>query len=246
MLPRVVVTPKSKGKGKEKAREEEEEKFVISLNPLLALGTNSRYIYQQKKLANLLHWQKALTVVDTGMGAGVVLKKAKGKKMVLPEESATTAGPTTIQKGAGTPLASNLAIAAIAQEKARAFVEWQRELAAIKEPIQIKHLSLNLPTLHDGIVVGGSGVAKDKQQEKSREIVESEDEASNKESTSNSDNSNNVPLAHKWAASPALFASTKPQRTVTSKEEGGDKMEQGTPMAIVDEVEMVASGGVGG
>ncbi|KAG5333145.1 hypothetical protein C0989_006211 [Termitomyces sp. Mn162] len=39
-----------------------------------------------KHLLTLLHWQKASTVVDTGMGAGIVLKKAKGKVMVSLEK----------------------------------------------------------------------------------------------------------------------------------------------------------------
>ncbi|KAG5724608.1 hypothetical protein E4T56_gene3938 [Termitomyces sp. T112] len=76
MLPRVATTPKGKSKGKGKAREEEEKEFE---EPIKDSFTN-------KHLANLLCWQKALMVVNTGMGAGVVLKRAKGKLTVLPEE----------------------------------------------------------------------------------------------------------------------------------------------------------------
>ncbi|KAG5351896.1 hypothetical protein C0989_004616 [Termitomyces sp. Mn162] len=71
-------------------------------------------------------WQKALTVVDTGMGVSVVLKKAKGKTMVLLEEKkalkkskehATTAEQRMTQRGAGTLLAPNPAIVVIAKKK---------------------------------------------------------------------------------------------------------------------------------
>ncbi|KAG5349878.1 hypothetical protein C0989_001455 [Termitomyces sp. Mn162] len=70
----LATTLKGKGKGKGKAREEEEFE-----EPIENLFTN-------KHLANLLHWQKALMVVDTGMEAGVVLEKAKGKSTVLLEK----------------------------------------------------------------------------------------------------------------------------------------------------------------
>ncbi|KAG5721940.1 hypothetical protein E4T56_gene18401 [Termitomyces sp. T112] len=151
--PRVATTPKGKGKGKAKAREEDEEEDEFE-KPIEDLFTN-------KQLAILLCWQKALMVVDTG--AGVVLEKVKGKSPVLPEVSVTTAGQKTTQRAASTQLVPSPAIAAIAQgkaapiaashqgvlaanlprRKARAFVDWQRELAKKKEPIQIKHLSLS-------------------------------------------------------------------------------------------------------
>ncbi|KAG5732286.1 hypothetical protein E4T56_gene11368 [Termitomyces sp. T112] len=40
-------------------------------------------MFTDKRLATLLHWQKASTVVDTGLGAGMKLEKAKGKVTVL-------------------------------------------------------------------------------------------------------------------------------------------------------------------
>ncbi|KAG5348943.1 hypothetical protein C0989_007047 [Termitomyces sp. Mn162] len=39
-------------------------------------------MFTDKRLATLLHWQKASTVVDTGLGAGMKLEKAKGKVTV--------------------------------------------------------------------------------------------------------------------------------------------------------------------
>ncbi|KAG5730008.1 hypothetical protein E4T56_gene20167 [Termitomyces sp. T112] len=72
-LPGVVTTPKSKGKEKGKAREEEEEEFEEPIEDN----------FTDKHLAVLLCWQKVLMVVDMGMGAGVVLEKAKGKSTAL-------------------------------------------------------------------------------------------------------------------------------------------------------------------
>ncbi|KAG5350046.1 hypothetical protein C0989_000484 [Termitomyces sp. Mn162] len=66
---RLVTTPKSKGKGKGKTREEDEE----IEEPIEDSFTN-------KCLAALLHQQKVLMVVDMGMGARVVLEKAKGNE----------------------------------------------------------------------------------------------------------------------------------------------------------------------
>ncbi|KAG5350739.1 hypothetical protein C0989_009458 [Termitomyces sp. Mn162] len=111
-LPRVTTTPKSKGKGKSKAREEEEEEIK-------ELAEDS---FTDKCLAALLHWQKALTVVDMGIGARVVLEKVKGKSMVLLAKqqafSVTTAGPRMTQKAADTQLGPNPAIAATVQGRA--------------------------------------------------------------------------------------------------------------------------------
>ncbi|KAG5729811.1 hypothetical protein E4T56_gene991 [Termitomyces sp. T112] len=215
MLPRVVTTPKSKGKGKAKAREEEEEEDKFE-DPIEDLFTN-------KCLASLLQWRKALMVVDTGMGTGVVLKKAKEKSMVSPEER------KFVKK-----IATKVALV----WQARRFVERQRELAERKEPIQIKHSSLNLPTLQDGTTVGGSGVIKSKWQKKSHKVVESEEDASNKKGISNSNNNNDMPLAHKQAAS-----LTSVSRQEVGEEERDVKMREKIPLAMVTEVEPVISRG---
>ncbi|KAG5349919.1 hypothetical protein C0989_001254 [Termitomyces sp. Mn162] len=77
MLLRVATIPKSKEKGKGKGREEEEEEEFEE-----PVEDN----FKDKCLAALLHWQKALTVVDMVMGAGVVLEKAKERSTVLLEK----------------------------------------------------------------------------------------------------------------------------------------------------------------
>ncbi|KAG5335739.1 hypothetical protein C0989_000515 [Termitomyces sp. Mn162] len=66
-LPRLATTPRSKGKGK--AQEEDDKDIEEQIEDT----------FSDKQLVLLLHWQKASTMVDTGLGAGVVLKKAKGK-----------------------------------------------------------------------------------------------------------------------------------------------------------------------
>ncbi|KAG5335983.1 hypothetical protein C0989_012411 [Termitomyces sp. Mn162] len=199
-LPRVATTPKSKEKGKGKAREEEEEEFK-------ELVEDS---FTYKCLAALLCWQKALTVVNMGMGAGVVLEKAKRKLTVLLEKQQ-----------------------AFRQEQGVCNNCW-----AENDP---EGCCLHLPTLWDGTAVGGSAVAKSKQQEKSKETVESEDEGSDRAS----DNNDNVPLACKQSASPASVASAKQLRTVTSEE--GEKevedveMREETLLVMIAEVKPVVS-----
>ncbi|KAG5716071.1 hypothetical protein E4T56_gene10782 [Termitomyces sp. T112] len=74
--PRLVTTPRSKEKGKGKAQEEEDED----------IEDHSEETFTDKRLVTLLRWQKASTVVDTGLGAGVKLEKAKGKVTVLLEK----------------------------------------------------------------------------------------------------------------------------------------------------------------
>ncbi|KAG5717390.1 hypothetical protein E4T56_gene7250 [Termitomyces sp. T112] len=115
------------------------------------------------------------------------------------------------------------------------------------EPIQVKHSSLHLSTLQDRIEVGGSSVAKSRQQEKSFEVVESEDKGSNRDDNDGSNNSNDVPLACKQSASPASVASAKQPRTVTSKEREGElvnmEMREKTPLVTITEVKPAIDGG---
>ncbi|KNZ77264.1 hypothetical protein J132_05974 [Termitomyces sp. J132] len=103
MLPRLATTLRSKGKGKGKAWEEEDKDIEDQIEET----------FTDKHLATLLHWRKASTVVDTGLGAGVKLEKAKGKVTVSLEkrQDATTAGPIMTQRAAGTPLGSSPVIA---------------------------------------------------------------------------------------------------------------------------------------
>ncbi|KNZ76627.1 hypothetical protein J132_09372 [Termitomyces sp. J132] len=75
-LPRLGTTPRSKGKGKGKAQDKEDEDIEDQIEEM----------FTNKHLAALLRWQKALMVVDTGLGAGVKLEKAKGKVMVSLEK----------------------------------------------------------------------------------------------------------------------------------------------------------------
>ncbi|KAG5719134.1 hypothetical protein E4T56_gene11872 [Termitomyces sp. T112] len=247
-LPRVAKTPKSKEKGKGKAREEEEEEFK-------ELVEDS---FTYKCLAALLCWQKALTVVNMGMGAGVVLEKAKRKLTVLLEKQQAFRQEQGVcnncwaendPEGCWYPTGAQPCYCYNSTRKgclysgksSRSTGKRQRELARKGEPIQAEHSSLHLPTLWDGTAVGGSAVAKGKQQEKSKETVESEDEGSDRAS----DNNDNVPLACKQSASPASVASAKQLRTVTSEE--GEKevedveMREETLLVMIAEVKPVVS-----
>ncbi|KNZ71643.1 hypothetical protein J132_07874 [Termitomyces sp. J132] len=67
MSPQLATTLRSKGKGKAKARDKEDEDIEEQIEEM----------FTDKCLATLLCWQKALMVVDTGLGAGVKLEKAK-------------------------------------------------------------------------------------------------------------------------------------------------------------------------
>ncbi|KAG5349641.1 hypothetical protein C0989_002615 [Termitomyces sp. Mn162] len=234
-LPRVVTTLRSKGKGKGKAQEEEEEEFEIK---------------------TLLCWQKALTVVDIGMRAGVVFEKAKEKSTILLErqqafkqqqgacdncwaENDPEGCYGKLLRSTGRKFAKRIAVRASSVQQTWVFVEWQKELANQSSSIQVRHSSLLLPTLQDGSRVRGSEVAKGKQQEKSKEVVESKDDASN----SNDD----VPLVHKQTSSSMLVTSTKQPWIVASKEgeqEAEDvEMREMTPLATVAEVKPAASRG---
>ncbi|KAG5332833.1 hypothetical protein C0989_006463 [Termitomyces sp. Mn162] len=68
----LATTPRSKGKGKAKARDEEDKDIEEQIEET----------FTDKHLVTLLHWQKAFTVVDTGLGAGMKLEKVKGKVTV--------------------------------------------------------------------------------------------------------------------------------------------------------------------
>ncbi|KNZ81898.1 hypothetical protein J132_10177 [Termitomyces sp. J132] len=96
------------------------------------------------------------------------------------------------------------------------------------EPIEVKHLSLNLPTSQEQATSGGSRGAK----VKSRELVKSDKEDGGNDGDDN-DSNDEVPLAQKQTASSAL---------VTSEEGEGDvEMRETTPLAAVAEVEWEVS-----
>ncbi|KAG5349288.1 hypothetical protein C0989_004820 [Termitomyces sp. Mn162] len=164
--PRLATTLRSKGKGKGKARDKEDEDIEDQIEEM----------FTDKCLAALLCWQKALTVVDTGLGAGVKLEKAKGKVTVSLEKRQEYKHMQGVHKEE-----------LFAQQTVVEEYWQQRELAKQEEPIEVKHSSLTLPTLQEEAVVGGSGGAK----VKSREVVESDKD------DSNNDSDGNMPLAWK-------------------------------------------------
>ncbi|KAG5335135.1 hypothetical protein C0989_002321 [Termitomyces sp. Mn162] len=145
-------------------------------------------------------------------------------------------------RSTGGKFAKKIAVKAASVWNARAFVERQWELAKKGVPIEVKHLSLNLPTSQKGVMAGGSGVAKGK----SKEVVESNDKEGNKDGNNGSNNDGddyNVPLAQKHPASLVSVASAKRPRMVASKEGKVEdvEMEETTLLATVTEVEPVVS-----
>ncbi|KAG5725016.1 hypothetical protein E4T56_gene12514 [Termitomyces sp. T112] len=218
MLPRLATTLRSKGKGKGKAQKEEDKNIEDHIEEM----------FTDKCLATLLCWQKTSMVVDTGLGAGVKLEKAKGKVTVLLEKqqeyNATTAGPIMTQRAAGTPLGSSPVITATIRGKAARTAD-----GSISKECE-GFCGATEGVGKEGAVVGGGGGTK----VKSREVVESNKDDNNSDG--------NVPLAQKQAASPASVASAKQPQTVASEEGEGDvEMRETTPLATVAEAEREAS-----
>ncbi|KAG5725398.1 hypothetical protein E4T56_gene8853, partial [Termitomyces sp. T112] len=239
--PRLATTPRSKGKGKGKAWEEEDEDIEDQIEET----------FTNKRLATLLHWQKASTVVDTGLGAGVKLEKAKGKVMVPLERrqqykhmqgTCDHCWANNNPKGCWYPMGvqpcyrcdstrkscshsgrlSRSTSSKFAKKIAMKAVSVRNTRAFVKQQRELEEA-----------VIGGGGGAK----VKSREMVESDKDGSK------NDSDGDVPLAQKQAASPVLVTSAKQSQTVASEEGEGDvEMGETTPLAMVAEVEREASG----
>ncbi|KAG5715698.1 hypothetical protein E4T56_gene532 [Termitomyces sp. T112] len=122
--PQLATTPRNKGKGKAKAQDKEDKDIEEQIEET----------FTNKHLATLLHWQKASTVVDTGLGAG-----QSNKSISTCKECVTTAEPIMTQRAAGTPQGQSLrstggkftkkiAMKAALVRNARAFIEQQQEL----------------------------------------------------------------------------------------------------------------------
>ncbi|KNZ78080.1 hypothetical protein J132_02270 [Termitomyces sp. J132] len=140
--PRLATTPRSKGKGKGKAQEEEDEDIEDQIEEM----------FTNKCLVTLLHWQKALMVVDTGLGARVKLEKAKGKVMVLLEKQQEY---KHMQGACDNCWADN---------DPEGCCKECEGLCGVTEGVD-----------KEGVVVGGGGGAK----VKSREVVESDEDDNN-------------------------------------------------------------------
>ncbi|KAG5334053.1 hypothetical protein C0989_004482, partial [Termitomyces sp. Mn162] len=167
------------------------------------------------------------------------LKKAKEKAIVsLEKQQAFFLAARGMQQLLGREQLQGLlvpnwgpALLSLQQYKEGVLVQWQ---------VIEKHWQ------EDGMVVEGSGVTKGRWQEKSYEVVESEDKDDSKASN-NGSNNNNVLLACKQLASATLVAMTKQQKMVASKEREEEQedveMRKMTLLATVAEVEPVVSRG---
>ncbi|KNZ72048.1 hypothetical protein J132_04962 [Termitomyces sp. J132] len=196
----LATTPKSKGKGKGKAKAQDEEDEDIECDNCWADNDPEGCWY------------------PTGVQPCYRCDSTR--------KSCSHSGLSS--RSTGSKFAKRIAIKAASVRSARAFVERQRELARRGEPIEVKHLSLTLPTSQEEGLVGGSGGAR----VKSREMVESD------EDDNNNGSDGDTPRALKRAASPSLVASAKRPQTVAS-EEGREDMEmrETTPLATVAKVE---------
>ncbi|KNZ80983.1 hypothetical protein J132_03683 [Termitomyces sp. J132] len=204
MSPRLATTPRSKGKGKGKAQDEEDEDTEDQIEET----------FTDKCLAILLHWRKALTVVDTGMGARVKLEKAKGKVMVSLEKRQEY---KCMQGACDNCWADNNP-------------EGCCNKGGISKECKGFH-GVAEGVGEEEAEVGGSGGAK----VKSRAIVESDKDGSN-------NNGDDLLLVQKRPASPSLVASAKRPQTIARKEGGEDvEMKETTLLAMVTKVEREAS-----
>ncbi|KAG5731781.1 hypothetical protein E4T56_gene1560 [Termitomyces sp. T112] len=213
--PRLATTPRSKGKGKGKAQEEEDEDIEDQIEEM----------FTNKCLVTLLHWQKALMVVDTGLGARVKLEKAKGKVMVLLEKqqeykhmqgACDNCWADNDPEGCWYPTGVQPCYRCNSMRKSCLHSGQSSRSTGSKFAKRIV-----TKAALEGVVVGGGGGAK----VKSREVVESDEDDNNSDGK--------APLAWKRAASPASVAS--------EEGEGDVEMRETTPLVMIAEVEREAS-----
>ncbi|KNZ80453.1 hypothetical protein J132_05573 [Termitomyces sp. J132] len=259
--PRLATTPRSKGKGKGKAWEEEDEDIEDQIEET----------FTNKRLATLLHWQKASTVVDTGLGAGVKLEKAKGKVMVPLERrqqykhmqgTCDHCWANNNPKGCWYPMGvqpcyrcdstrkscshsgrlSRSTSSKFAKKIAMKAVSVRNTRAFVKQQRELVRRGKPIKVKHLSLILPTS-------QEEAviggggGAKVKSREMVESDKDSSNNDSDGDVPLAQKQAASPVLVASAKQSQTVASEEGEGDvEMGETTPLAMVAEVEREASG----
>ncbi|KAG5716133.1 hypothetical protein E4T56_gene10937 [Termitomyces sp. T112] len=191
--PRMATTPRSKGKGKGKAWEEEDKDIEALTVVDAGLGAGVKLEKAKGKVTVSLEKQQEYKRTQEACDNCWADNDPEGcwyPTGVQPcyrcdstRKSCSHSGRSS--RSTGGKFTKRIATKAALVRNARAFVEQQRELAKRGEHIEVKHLSLLLPTLQEGAVVGGSGGAK----VKSREVVESDED----DNDSNSD----VPLAQK-------------------------------------------------
>ncbi|KAG5349313.1 hypothetical protein C0989_004706 [Termitomyces sp. Mn162] len=225
MSPRLATTPRSKGKGKGKAQDKEDEDTEDQIEET----------FTDKCLAILLHWQKALTVVDTGMGARVKLEKAKGKVTVSLEKrqeykcmqgACDNCWADNNPEGCWYPMGVQPCYRCDSMKKSCSCSGQALRSTGSKFTKKIATKAAS-----EEAEVGGSGGAK----VKSRAIVESDKDGSN-------NNGDDLLLVQKRPASPSLVASAKRPQTIARKEGGEDvEMKETTLLAMVTKVEWEAS-----
>ncbi|KAG5349245.1 hypothetical protein C0989_005036 [Termitomyces sp. Mn162] len=225
--------------------------------------------FTDKRLAILLRWRKASTVVDMGMGAGVKLEKAKGKVMVSLEkqqEYKRTQGacnncwadndpegcwyPTGVQpcyrcdSMKKSCLRSGQASRSTGSKFAKKIAT---KAALVRNARAFMEQQRELVRQGEPIKVKHSSLILPTSQEEAGvggsggAKVKSRAIVESDEDGSDNDG-DNLPLAWKQPASPSLVASTKQPQTIARKEGGEDmEMRETTPLATVTKVEWEAS-----
>ncbi|KAG5717881.1 hypothetical protein E4T56_gene1440 [Termitomyces sp. T112] len=257
--PRLVTTLRSKRKGKAKAWEEEDEDIEDDIEET----------FTDKHLAMLLRWRKASMVVDTGLGAGVKLERAKGKVTVSLEkrqEYKRTQGACNNcwadndPEGCWYPTGVQPCYHCNSTRKSCSHSRWSSrstggkfakriatKAALVRNARAFVEQQRELARRGEPIEVKPSSLILPTSQEEAG--VGGSGGAKMKSRAiveSNEDGSDNdgddLPLAQKRTASPSLVASAKRPWMVASKEGAGDvEMRETTPLATVAEAEREAS-----
>ncbi|KNZ71717.1 hypothetical protein J132_07478 [Termitomyces sp. J132] len=258
MSPKLATTPKSKGKGKGKAKAQDEEDKDIE--------DHVEESFTDKHLVTLLRWRRTTTVVDTGLGAGVKLDKAKGKVTVSLEkrqEYKYTQGacdncwadndlegcwyPTGVQpcyrcdSTRKSCSHSGLSLRSTGSKFAKRIAIKAALVRSVRAFVERQR---ELARRGEPIEVKHSSLTLPTSQEEGLvggsggARVKSREMVESNEDNDDNGSDGNTPQALKRAASPSSVASTKRPWTVASEEGREDvEMRETTPLATVAEVE---------
>ncbi|KNZ71316.1 hypothetical protein J132_00042, partial [Termitomyces sp. J132] len=258
----LATTPRSKGKGKGKAKAQDEEDEDIE--------DHVEETFTDKRLATLLRWRRTTTVVDTGLGAGVKLDKAKGKVTVSLErrqEYKRTQGacdncwadndpegcwyPTGVQPCYRCD-STRKSCSHSGQSSRSTGSKFAKKIAikaaSVRNARAFVERQRERAMRGEAIEVEHSSLNLPTSQEEAGVSgsggakVKSRAVVESDEDRSDDDGDDDVPLARKRPASPSSVASAKRPRTVANEGEDEDVgMREATPLATVAEVEREAS-----
>ncbi|KNZ78615.1 hypothetical protein J132_11056 [Termitomyces sp. J132] len=255
--PKLATTPKSKGKGKGKAKAQDEEDEDIE--------DHVEETFTNKRLAMLLQWRRTTTVVDTGLGAGVKLDKAKGKVTVSLEkrqEYKCTQGacdncwadndpegcwyPTGVQpcyRCDSTRKSCSHSGLSLRSTGSKFAKRTAIKAVSVRSARAFMERQRELARRGEPIEVKHSSLTLPTSQEEGLvgvsggARVKSREMVESDEDNNNNDSDSDTPRALKRAASPSSVASAKRPQTVASEEGREDiEMREATPLATVAKV----------